>query len=303
MKKLSYIKKNIIVKLAFLACFVATFISCNSVPDNGSTIVHPVDLLDNKSFLYVAVPKSVDPELLKLILASNISGASSGDINQIFSRISTIYAGIGKNMSANDIQAAIDSNIPLSFIPNILSEKNGWESVEYTPESGNRKYTVYSYDGLNLAFPSGNITCIGRNLPEMLEYYDYEHFVPSEEAIGFSFNQIDKLNYEWLKSAEKEIKFYTSYTTEYLAQFIGFPINLNLNDIRGAVVPDSKNDKNYLATFYLDFKNLTSFKAGKLVLSFALGSENLYYDANYPNTIIIKNMVINKNQIYNLFIK
>lgn len=288
------------ITLAFISLIL---IGCKTLPDANLTVVDPLDLLDTKSTFYIAVPKSVDPELITKLIKSNMRGVSDSDVNQICSRVNKVYAGLNKLRKTTEIQAAIDSDIPVKYIPKILTKKNGWKITDYLPKNGNSEYPIYSQSGLNLSFPSDSITCLGRNPEEMLDQYDSIHYIPSEESLGKRYNKIDDDLYDWLKYAEDEIRFYANQPASYLTILTGASLDLKLIDVKGSFKVDPAYKDQYLLNLDFNFKSSAALKLGRslLGLAFGLTNSNIYMPTD--TELVIQNIHISKNQLYKLFIQ
>lgn len=311
MKKHNFIKTwTLFVKvLGLFSCLVLA--GCKTLPDNNLTTVDPLSLLDANSTFYIAVPKAADPELINKIIKSNMPGASENDVNQICSRVNTVYAGITKSRKSTEIQAAIDSNIPVKYIPKLLTKKNGWDSKSYKSEVLETKtsYSIYSTgtEGdksyLELSFPSDNIALLGRNIPAMLDNYEEIHNIPAEDSIGITYTNVDKDLYSWLKGAEDEIRFYANSPASYLSMLTGASLDLKLIDVSGSFKPDPDYSNQYLLTLDFNFKNSTFMKLGRNVLGLAFGLTNSEYESKTPNGLTIANIHISKTQLYKLLIQ
>ncbi len=310
MKKHNFIKTWTFVKVFGLFSCLA-LAGCKTVPNQSVTTVDPLSLLDNNSTFYIAVPKSADPELINKIIKSNMPGASDSDINQICSRVNKVYAGITKSRKSTEIQAAIDSNIPVKYIPKLLTKKNGWESKAYKSSVLDSKssFSIYSTgtEGdksyLELSFPSDNIALLGRNIPTMLDTYEEIHNVPAEESIGKTYTNVDEDLYNWLKGAEDEIRFYANSPASYLSMLTGASLDLKLIDVSGSFKPDPKYSNQYLLTLDFNFKNNTFMKLGRNVLALAFGLTGSDYESKNPNALTITNIQISKTQLYKLLIQ
>ena len=102
--------------------------ACKSVP--SGTIVKAPELLDKNKNYYISIPVDVDPGLVKYVIKNNIQGISDSDVNEIVSRINRAYAGLNADNKDSKLQLAIDSNIPVKYIPKLLTKKNGWTVQE-----------------------------------------------------------------------------------------------------------------------------------------------------------------------------
>ena len=112
-----------------LIAFVLLIVSCKSVPTG--TVVKAPDLLNNSKNFYISIPSAADPELIKFLIKNNIQNISDSDVDEIVSRIDRAYAGLNADNKNPRLQLAIDSNIPVKYIPKILNKKNGWEVSEF----------------------------------------------------------------------------------------------------------------------------------------------------------------------------
>lgn len=300
MKKLNSKNRHFILcEVSVLFCLITIFFSsCKSI-SSGNTIT-AVDLLDNKSGLYVAVPKSVDVELLKKVVKDNTSGISDKDINSILDRVNKLYIGINKTKRETIVQMSIDGNIPKQIIPKILNKKNGWNSENFIPENSVEKYPIYNQKDIALSFPSTGIACFGRDIKNMLSTYDFYKKLPEQDQRLYNDNAINDDIYEFLKGAETEIRFYANKPQTFLTMLTGTNLDLKLLDVMGSFVKDSENSNQYILNFSFQFKNEKYLKAGKALLKLAFGLTSSELENPEPTILNINNIHIDKEQVYKL---
>ena len=142
---------------------------CKSAP--AGRPVDALELIDNQSSFYIAVPKAADNVLIERIVTGFYEGASDADAKMIADHVNKVYCGLNRSKHGTELQASVDGSIPAKLLPKVLNEKKGWIVSDYTPEESVTKYKVYT-GPVEMAFPSAKIACIGRNLEGMLTKYD-----------------------------------------------------------------------------------------------------------------------------------
>jgi len=273
-------------------------VSCKTLPTG--TVVKAPDLLNNKKNFYISIPSSADPELIEFLIKSNIENISESDVKEIVSRIDRAYAGLNADNKNPKLQLAIDSNIPVKYIPKILTKKNGWEVKEYTGNTSQTKYGVFSQEDITLAFPSDKLTLLGEDVEGMLSKYDQIHAIPAEESLGLTYEDLDELTYSHITESSSEIRFITNKPETFLLMLTGQKLTLQLNTVRGSFVCDPKNDKQYVLDFIFDFKNVKAAKAGKIMLAFAFGLADGDDNSLKETEVKIEGIKLSKKQLYDI---
>ena len=97
-----------------LLVIILLITACKSVP--SGTIVKAHELLDKNKNFFISIPTSVDPELVKYLIKSNVQGISDSDVDELTSRINRAYAGLNADNKDSRLQLAVDSNIPVKYI-------------------------------------------------------------------------------------------------------------------------------------------------------------------------------------------
>lgn len=281
-----------------LFTLIILFASCKSVP--SLTVVKAPDLLENNKNFYISIPASTDPDLISYIIKNNVQNISDSDIKDIISRIDRAYAGLNADNKNPKIQLAIDSNIPVKYIPKILTKKNGWTVEEYTGPVSSAKYGLFSQQGITMAFPSDKLTIMGDNVTGMLSKYDEVHSIPAEDSVGISYESLDSLTYSWITESDSEIRFITNKPETFLLMLTGQKLTLQLNTVRGSFFIDPKNPNQYLLDFIFDFKNEKAAKAGKVMLAFTFGLADGSDNSLKPTEVKIEGIKINKKQLYDI---
>lgn len=286
-------------KRSFLAVAVLSliFLGCKSMPSGTGRKVRAAELLDNSSGFYIAIPKSADADLIERIIKNSVTGISDSDVRLISGRIDKIYCGLNRRKNHVDIQAAIDASVPVRMIPRILSVRNGWDRHAYVAGSSNQ-YDVYSYDSLEMAFPSAEICCIGRGMPFMLEKFDAISRLPSDDSTAL--HEIPGNLFDYLEGAADEIRFYALTPQSFLTILTGTQLNLNLVEVRGCFAQDPKFQSQYILNLNFAFKNETMLKAGRAILMLAFGLTNSQGIEERGNELAIKGIKLDKNQLYKL---
>ena len=281
-----------------LLTFILLFASCKTVPTG--TVVKAPDLLNNKKNFYISMPSSADPELIKFIIKSNIENISETDVNEIVSRIDRAYAGLNADNKNPRLQLAIDSDIPVKYIPKILTKKNGWEVKEFTGPTSGSKYGIFSQKDIVMAFPSDKLTLLGEDVEGMVTQYDKVHAIPAEESVGMTFENLDKLTYSWITESSSEIRFITNKPETFLLMLTGQKLTLQLNTVRGSFVCDPKNANQYILDFIFEFNNEKAAKAGKVMLGFAFGLADGSDNSLKPTEVKIDGIKLSKKQLYDI---
>ena len=277
--------------------------------------VEALSLLDDNSNLYFAIPNSVDDELLEKILKERVSGITEKEIERIMSRINTVYAGIDiskKIFSTDAIQIAVDGNIPKKMVPKLLNKKNGWEVITCNSECA-KKYPIYtkqiiqgSDEYINLAFPSNNVACAGRDIESMLSRYDTfsspDFLVELQPELqeNESIMLKDEYFYNYLRESNDEIRFFTNNPNTFLASLIGINVDLKIVTVAGAIVKDDEEADKYKIKLMFKFSSNKFLKAGRAILKLAFGFSNKEVEEGEDSELIVQNVHISKEQIYKL---
>lgn len=274
--------------------------SCKTLPQINK--IQALDLLDNKSGFYIALPKNADEDLLKRVMLNNVEGLSEKDIDSILERIDKVYLGLNKSKKNTSVQLTIDGNIPSQFIPKILNKKRGWESRTFTPQESKNTYHIYNNQNIELAFPSSSIACSGRDIEKMLSVYD--SFLNITEIVDrlICDSSLEDQPYNYLLGASDEIRFYANKPQSFLTIITGTSLDLKLLDVYGSFRVDPDFENQYLLNFKFDFKNEKYLKAGKVLLKLAFGLTNSEMENPSSNELIIKNIHISKEQVYKIFV-
>ena len=287
-----------LVSASLILFFLISLFSCKSLPTG--TVVKAPDLLNNKKNFYISIPSSADPELIKFIIKSNIQNVSDSDVEEIVSRIDRAYAGLNADNKNPKLQLAIDSDIPIKYIPKILTKKNGWEVKEYTGPTSGTKYGIFTQEEIVMAFPSDKLTLIGEDVEGMINQYDQIHAIPAEESLGKSFENLDELTYGWITESSSDIRFITNKPETFLLMLTGQKLTLQLNTVRGTFICDPKNDNQYILDFIFEFNNEKAAKAGKVMLGFAFGLADGSDNSLKPNEVKIEGIKLSKKQLYDI---
>ena len=286
-------------KLSILIGFFLLLVTaCKTLPTG--TVVKPVDLLEANKNFFISIPSSVDPELLSYLIKSNIDNISESDIKEIVSRIDRAYAGLNADNKNPRLQVAIESDIPVKYIPKILTKKNGWAVEELPGPVSGAKYGLFTQDDITLAFPSDKIALLGENVSDMVNKYDEIHAIPAEDSIGMSFSSLDSQTYEHITESDSEIRFITNKPKTFLLMLTGQELSFELNTVRGSFVCDPKNENQYILDFIFDFKNEKAAKAGKVLLAFVFGLTDADNSSLKPTEARVTGIKIKKQQLYDI---
>ncbi len=286
------LSKGLLLVILFL------IVSCKTVPTG--TVVKAPDLLNKNKNFYISIPTAVDPQLVEYVIKSNIPDISEGDLKEILSRVDRAYAGLNADNKNPKLQLAIDSDIPIKYIPKILTKKNGWEVKEYTGPTSGTKYGIFKQEEIVMAFPSDKLTLIGEDVEGMINQYDQIHAIPAEESLGKSFENLDELTYGWITESSSDIRFITNKPETFLLMLTGQKLTLQLNTVRGTFICDPKNDNQYILDFIFEFRNETAAKAGKVMLGFAFGLADGSDNSLIPYEVKIEGIKLSKKQLYDI---
>lgn len=271
------------------------FFSCKSAPEGFQ--VNPLDLLDNENAFFLAVPKEADPELVAGIIKNNIPDISDKDVKTALDHINKAYIGLSSRKKVTTYQCAVSCNIPKAFVPNIFSRKKGFSKTIF--EAGTRSFDIYNNDSLNVSVPDGTTLVLGRNVPSMLETYNFisENGIKSVEEEN---PVLDEIHYEYLSSCTNEIRFFANKPQSFLTLLTGVNLDLKLQWVSGAMRKDVNNSSQYLLDLNFNFKNTKFVKAGKAILTLAFGLTDSFAESDSPTELSISGIKLNKKQIYKL---
>jgi len=289
------LKKLSILVISILALLLA---GCKTLPAGRS--VNPIELLDNTSGFYIAIPKAADEELINRVIQNNIKDISPSDAKNISGYINKIYCSLNRSKKGTEIQAAIDSTVPTKYLPKILNTKNGWQITKFAPENSKNEYQYYSYNGVDIAFPSAEISCLGRDVQGMISRYDTLSSMDASDTEIYS--DLDENLVEYLLGAENEIRFYANKPQSFLTILTGAQLDLKLIDVNGAFVSDPKHENQYLLNLDFRFRNDKYLKAGRTLLTLAFGLTNSQSIVIGTNELQINGIKLDKQQLYKLFV-
>ena len=287
----------------FLFCLITVFVSgCKTVPD--TRVVSAVELLDDESAFYIAIPSSVDRVLIQKIIKNYVPTLSDANMKMICDKIDTVYCGISNKKNQMDFQCVISGNIPVNMMPKVLTKKNGWNSAKIIPQDSATQYNLYSISNENfsidMSFPSTNLAILGRDVPKMLSRFDFLSKLPSDD---FEINTIiDKNLADFLNGAENEIRFCANKPQSFLTILTGAKLDLKLKEVSGVFVQDDKHENQYILDLKFHFLNDKYLKAGKTLLTLAFGLTNSQSIIVENNELQIKGIKLDKNQLIKLFL-
>lgn len=278
------------------ALLLILFAGCKSAP--AGRPVDPLELIDDKSSFYIAVPKAADNVLIERIITGFYEKASESDAKLIADHVNKVYCGLNRSKNNIEIQASIDGNIPKNLLPKVLNAKNGWQSIDYNPNAGSSSYKIYS-GAVDMTFPNNSIACIGRDIEGMLDKYDLLSKQPADDATLIYSDLSDELT-SYLKGAQDEIRFVANKPQSFLTILTGAQLDLKLIGVKGNFTTDPKHPNQYLLDLDFTFKNGTFLKAGKTLLILAFGLTNSQEEIIGDNELIINDIRIDKQQLYKL---
>lgn len=269
---------------------------CKSAP--AGRPVDALELVDAESSFYIAVPKAADSELIERIITGFYEDASEADAKMIVDRVNKVYCGLNRSKQDTEIQASIDGNIPVKLLPKVLNEKNGWVVSDFSPKGSAANYKLYS-NKIEMSFPSDSLVCIGRDVDGMLTKYDTLSNMPSDGKNEI-VSDLEPELISYLKGAQSEIRFYANKPQSFLTILTGAQLDLKLIDVKGNFKPDPKHPDQYLLTLDFQFKNGIYLKAGKALLALAFGLTNAQEELIGESELIIHDIRIAKQQLYQL---
>lgn len=287
----------------FVFCLITVFVAgCKTVP--AARTVSAVELLDDESAFYIAIPSSVDRVLIQKIIKNYVPTLSDSNVMMICERINTVYCGISNKKNHMDFQCVISGNIPVNMMPKVLTKKSGWNSAKIIPQDSATQYNLYSISNENfsidMSFPSTNLAILGRDVPKMLSRFDFLSKLPSD---NFEINTIiDKNLADFLNGAENEIRFCANKPQSFLTILTGAKLDLKLKEVSGVFVQDEKHDNQYILDLRFLFKNEKYLKAGKTLLTLAFGLTNSQSVIIGTDELQINGIKLDKNQLIKLFL-
>lgn len=304
MQKLNLAKKvmSLAKKVTCLSLISIFLFSCKSLPEDSKSKVNSLDLLDYSNNFYLSVPTKVDPDLVRRLLQSNVKGLTDDDTEKLLERIDRTYIGLTRNWKSTTIQAAADVNIPKKYIPSLLTAKKGWTNRTFNAENPATKYSIYTQNNMDIAFPSNNITCFGANTEYMLQKYNEIYNIPEDSVIDEKYSALPDEIYNWLSGSDKTIRFYTIKPQTYLSMLIGTNINLQLVNVWGEIKPDPSNNKMLLLDFVFEFKSELVKKAGQALLTYTFALTNPEITSESATVLKVSDIQLEKDAIYKLLV-
>lgn len=282
---------------------ISVFVSgCKTVP--VSRTVRAIELLDDESAFYIAIPSSADSDLVQKIIKSYVPSLSDSNAKMICEKIDTVYCGISNKKNHMDFQCVVSGNIPVNMMPKILTKKNGWETSKIIPQDSSTQYNLYSISNENfsidMSFPSANLEVLGRDVPKMIGRYDFLSKLPTDD---FELNTIIEKNLaDFLNGAENEIRFCANKPQSFLTILTGAKLDLKLKEVSGVFVQDEKHENQYILNLKFMFKNEKYLKAGKTLLTLAFGLTNSQSIIVGTDELQINGIKLDKNQLIKLFL-
>ena len=287
----------------FVFCLITVFVAgCKTVP--VSRTVRAIELLDDESAFYIAIPSSADSDLVQKIIKSYVPSLSDSNAKMICEKIDTVYCGISNKKNHMDFQCVISGNIPVNMMPKILTKKNGWETSKIIPQDSSTQYNLYSISNENffidMSFPSANLAVLGRDVPKMIGRYDFLSKLPTDD---FELNTIIEKNLaDFLNGAENEIRFCANKPQSFLTILTGAKLDLKLKEVSGVFVQDEKHENQYILDLKFHFLNDKYLKAGKTLLTLAFGLTNSQSIIVGTDELQINGIKLDKNQLIKLFL-
>ena len=292
--------------MAIFLLFSFFLFSCKTTV-NVSNEVNPLDLIDNKSSFYISIPVRQDVNLVQKMIKSNVPSLSDKNALEIAERTQIIYAGLNKKRKKTEIQLAGKCSIPKIALSNVFTKKNGWQTENISfpiNEKKQKNYSVYSQKGFDISFPNEHTAVLGRDVKEMIENF---HYLSNPENQSFKQKEensslhLPPQIYEWL-SDSSEVRFYAEKPQSFLSTLTGAALDLKLVYVKGLMVTDPKNDRQYLMDLEFEFKNPKLVTAARGVLTLALGLTDSEVSQPEPNHLVISDIKISKEQLYKILV-
>lgn len=287
--------------------FFSFFLFSCKTSVNVSNEVNPLDLIDNKSSFYISIPVQQDVNLVQKMIKSNVPSLSDKNALEIAERTQIIYAGLNKKRKKTEIQLAGKCSIPKIALSNVFTKKNGWQTENISfplNEKKQKNYSVYSQKGFDISFPNEHTAVLGRDVKEMIENFHYLSNPENQSSKQKEKNSSLRLPpqiYEWL-SDSSEVRFYAEKPQSFLSTLTGAALDLKLVYVKGLMVTDPKNDRQYLMDLEFEFKNPKLVTAARGVLTLALGLTDSEVSQPEPNHLLISDIKINKEQLYKILV-
>lgn len=273
---------------------------CKSSPESYN--VETLDLLDANKDFFLVIPKEADPEFISFFLNKNLNKSASEStkslslVEKLSDRINKVYCGINHKKNSYELQVAIEENIPKKIVEKNLSKNKEFKKLEYTTFDKNT-YPVFAYENMNFSFPDNNTALLGQSVTDMLDSYD------NIKTIGFSKSVWKNQEmYDYLKTAENEIRFFSENPKNFLSLLIGNKMDLHLLTVCGSFSVDPDCKSQYLMTMVFQFSESKYLKAGKTLLNFAFGLTGSSAQMLDDNVLMLTGIQINKNQLYKLLV-
>lgn len=284
---------------------MVAFAGCKTLPTGK--VVDPINLLDEKSGFYIAIPKSADPALIERIVVTHIPGLPKKNVDMICDRTTKIYSGINRSRAGISVQSAIEGTIPTRLIPKLLTKKNGWNIKNFQGEGSLIPHTVYNANGLDVSFPAQNVVCIGRDMGYMLNKHDLLSVIPDTiqedvEPVDQYLSDLPRPVYDYLKGAESEIRFYANKPQSFLTILTGTNLDLKLIDVKGSFQVDPNREDQYFLNIYFNFRENKFLRAGKALLNLAFGLSNSQSEVIGESGLNITGIRISKDMLYKILV-
>ena len=81
---------------------------CKSAP--AGRPVDALELIDDQSSFYIAVPREADNILIERIITGFYKDASETDAKMIADRVNKVYCGLNRSKHGTDIQASVEGS-------------------------------------------------------------------------------------------------------------------------------------------------------------------------------------------------
>ena len=304
LKKHNFSKKIAlsICGLAILASLVTGILtSCKTLPVLPENPVNALDLLDDDSAFYIAIPNDVDPELVVRFLQNNIKNLSEKEAKIVSGRVNKVYCGLNHKKNKTQIQISAQADFGNALASKLLTQANGWQSSIVITQV-NKSYDLYEQNSVEVCFPSKEIALVGRDIPVMLSQFDYIRSIDLE--LEEPSHLLNDVVYNYLQEAEEahEIRFYAGRPQSFLTILTGAQLDLKLDHVCGSFVCDEKYPTQYILNLDFKFKDAKFLKSGRALLTLAFGLSNSNCQMIGDDELIISDIQIAKKQLYKILI-
>ena len=233
------------------------------------------------------------------------TGLSEKNAEKVSERIDTVYVGLARHRKSTEYQLSASCDFPKAALSAAFSKKNGWKAEPlFLPDADGKKvgYTIYDNSAVQVSFPSSDIVCAGRAVPLMVEqFHDRVNSLPLETDSPLLPDVHSWLEYEGgLKN--EEIRFFAAKPQSFLTMLTGAQLNFQLVYVRGIMENDPLNDRQFRMQLEFEFRDKRLVPAARGALTVAFGLTDSEVLRETETHLTIRNIKINKNQLYGILV-